>query len=67
LKTNESGLDRIIRVAVGLMLVFLYTSGIANNGLAFVCFALGGILIITGGIGFSPIYALFKIKTKNKK
>jgi hypothetical protein len=66
MKTNESGLDRVIRVTLGLILVMLYSTGFAPGGLGFTCLVIGGILIITGSIGFSPLYALVKIKTKKK-
>ena len=66
MKTNESGLDRVIRVAAGLILVTLYATGIAQGGFGIVSFILGGILIVTGVFGFCPLYDLFKFQTKKK-
>lgn len=66
MKTNESGLDRVIRVTIGLILVTLYATGIAQGGFGIVSFILGGILIVTGVFGFCPVYALFKFQTKKK-
>ncbi len=66
MKTNESGLDRVIRVTIGLILVTLYATGIVQGGFGIVSFILGGILIVTGVFGFCPVYALFKFQTKKK-
>lgn len=63
MKTNESGLDRVIRVAIGVTLITLYASGIAAGWLGVFCLILGGILTLTGAIGFCPLYSIFKFKT----
>jgi hypothetical protein len=64
MKTNESSLDRIIRVVVGALLLALYFLGVVTGGWGIVMIVLGAILLITGVVGFCPLYALFKIKTK---
>lgn len=66
MKTNESGLDRIIRVAIGVTLITLYASGATTSWLGYWFLLLGGILTITGAVGYSPLYALIKFLTKKK-
>ncbi len=66
MKTNESGLDRIIRVAIGVTLITLYASGSTTSWLGYWFLLLGGILTITGAVGYSPLYALIKFLTKKK-
>jgi hypothetical protein len=63
MKTNESGLDRIIRVALGILLVTLYATGVVGGGFGIILTVLGGILIITGAVGFCPLYSIFKLRT----
>ncbi len=63
MKANESNTDRIIRVIAGIILVGLYFMGIITGGLGIVILILGAILLITGVIGFCPLYALLKIRT----
>jgi hypothetical protein len=63
MKLNESGLDRIIRVIVGLVLIALYLMGLIGGGLGIVVVILGAILLITGIVGFCPLYAIFKFHT----
>ncbi|MBA3074324.1 MAG: DUF2892 domain-containing protein [Anaerolineae bacterium] len=60
MKKNESGLDRIVRVAIGVTLITLYASGATTGWLAYLLLLLGGFLTITGAVGFSPLYALIK-------
>ncbi len=61
---NESGIDRIIRVVLGIVLVALYWSGMVAGGLGVVFLVLGIIALVTGIVGFCPLYALLKIRTK---
>ncbi|MCE5208598.1 MAG: DUF2892 domain-containing protein [Chloroflexi bacterium] len=63
MKTNESGLDRIIRVIVGIVLLALYFTGAVTGGLGILFIVLGAVLLLTGIVGFCPLYALLKIKT----
>lgn len=63
MKKNESNLDRIIRAVLGIVLLVLYFTGTVTGGLGIVFVILGAIALITGVIGFCPLYALLKIKT----
>lgn len=63
MKTNESGFDRIIRVALGIVLVTLYAAGVVVGGFGILLTVLGGILIITGAVGFCPLYSILKFRT----
>jgi hypothetical protein len=63
MKKNESGLDRIIRVILGAALVVLSVFQVLSGTLGIVSLVVGAILLITGLIGFCPLYALLKIRT----
>jgi hypothetical protein len=63
MKSNESGADRVIRVIVGIVLFVLYFTGIMSGTLGIILLAVGAILVLTGLIGFCPLYALLKIRT----
>jgi hypothetical protein len=64
MKTNESSLDRIIRVIVGIVLLALYFTGAVTGGIGIVFIVLGAVALLTGLAGFCPVYALLKINTK---
>lgn len=60
---NESTIDRGIRIVVGLLLLFLGFGGYVTGTAGTVLKVLGFIPLLTGLIGFCPLYTLFKIKT----
>lgn len=64
MKTNESAVDRVIRVILGIVLIGLYLLSVVSGWLGIVAVVLGAILVITGIVGFCPLYALLKINTK---
>jgi hypothetical protein len=64
MKTNESSLDRIIRVIFGIALLALYFTGTVTGGIGIVLIVLGAVALLTGLVGFCPLYALLKLNTK---
>lgn len=61
--TNESSLDRVIRVALGILLLVLGWANFVPGTLGIVFRYLGFVPLLTGLLGFCPIYALLKIRT----
>jgi hypothetical protein len=60
---NEASWDRILRVVLGVVLLYLGWSGVVGGGLGTVLKFLGFIPLLTGLIGWCPLYSLFKIRT----
>jgi uncharacterized membrane protein len=65
MKTNESNLDRVIRVIAGIALLVLFFTNVIGGTLGIVLAVVGGVLILTGVVGFCPLYALLKIRTNH--
>lgn len=63
MKINESTLDRGIRIVVGLLLLVLGFGGYVTGTAGTVLKVLGFIPLLTGLIGFCPLYTLFKLNT----
>jgi hypothetical protein len=63
MKTNESMVDRIIRGVAGLVLLAFYFSNTVTGTLGIVLAVVGAIALLTGLIGFCPLYSLLKIQT----
>lgn len=63
MNTNEGTVDRLIRIAVGLVLAILMLTGVVSGLLGWVFLVLGGVLAVTGAVGFCPLYALFGVRT----
>ena len=55
MKRNELGLDRVIRVVVGLVLIGLFAGQVVTGGLGWVVLFIGAALLGTGIIGFCPL------------
>jgi len=66
MKQNESNVDRIIRVVFGIVLLFLGFGGALSGTLAIVADVLGFVLLLTGAVGFCPLYTFFKFSTLKK-
>jgi hypothetical protein len=65
-RVNESTTDRIIRVILGIALLVLGWANIVPGTLGIVFRYLGLVPLLTGLIGFCPLYALAKIRTNKK-
>jgi hypothetical protein len=65
--TNESRLDRAIRIGVGLLMLAASWTGLASgiSGIALELF--GWVPLVTGLIGWSPLYALLGISSRQPR
>lgn len=64
MQVNEAVWDRVIRVVVGLVLLYLGWAGVATGTLGSVFKWLGFLPLITGLIGYCPAYTLLGMKTR---
>jgi hypothetical protein len=62
MKMNSGGIDRTLRVIVGLVLI-----GLAASGMVGVWGYIGVVPLLTGVVGFCPAYALFGMNTCGMK
>ena len=61
LTRNEGGLDRVFRIALGLVLI---VSGyVAGGTWGVILYVIALVPLLTGVIGWCPIYSLFHIDT----
>jgi thiol:disulfide interchange protein len=67
MKPNVGGLDRVLRIIVGLVLLALGIFIIKPIGLTIAAIGLGAILFLTGLFRFCALYPLFKINTHRVK
>lgn len=61
---NEASWDRIVRVLVGVVLLYLGWSGTVAGTPGTIIKWLGFLPLLTGLVGWCPAYTLFRIKTK---
>ncbi len=62
-KMNEANWDRIARVVLGLALLFLGWGGVVTGGWGVFLKIIGFVPLLTGLVGWCPIYMLLKFRT----
>ncbi len=70
MKPNESGADRATRVVVGiiaLILAFVVLGAMDANITGIIVAVIGGIMVLTGAVGYCPAYSLVGLSTCKKK
>lgn len=65
MKINGSGWDSVFRIFSGFFLLYLGLGGELTGALAALAVILGLFLLLTGVIGFCPLYILFKRKLEH--
>lgn len=63
MRVNEAGWDRVLRVVLGLVLLILGWGGIVGGGWGTAFKILGFVPLLTGLVGWCPLYALLKVRT----
>jgi hypothetical protein len=60
---NEAGWDRIVRIVLGVALLYLGWADVVTGGWGTFLKFIGFVPLLTGLIGFCPIYAILKVRT----
>lgn len=60
---NVGNIDRILRAAVGALLLLLVIFGSIGGGLAWVAGVVGVVMLATAGMKFCPAYRLLGVNT----
>lgn len=63
MKRNMSDLDRIVRLVISALFVYLYFGGIVTGTFGIVLLVLAGVFTLTAVVAFCPLYAPFKFST----
>ena len=67
MKKNVGSIDRIVRIAVAVLIVVLYFSGQLSGTIAVVLLVLAGIFVATSFMSFCPLYLPFGFSTAKKE
>ena len=66
MSANEASWDRIVRVVLGAVLLFLGFGSTISGALGVIVGIVGAVLVVTGVVGFCPLYSLLKIRTNEE-
>ena len=66
MKKNMGSTDKIVRIALAVIIAILYFTNIISGTLAIVLGIFAGIFIITSFVSFCPLYAPFGFSTRKK-
>lgn len=67
MELNVGGVDRTVRVLIGLLLIGLGLFHVFKGTAALVGYIVGAIAIVTGLVRFCPAWKLFGINTSHAK
>ena len=67
MKSNMGSVDRIIRIVLAAAVAVLYFTHVLTGTSAIVLGIVGAIFLVTGILGFCPLYAPFGISTRRRK
>lgn len=60
---NEAGWDRVVRIVLGAVMLYLGWSGVVGGTLGVILQWLGFVPLATGILGWCPLYALARFRT----
>lgn len=63
MKRNMGIADRIIRILLAAGFAYLYFADVVTGTIGLILVILGGVFVLTGLIGFCPLYTIFRINT----
>lgn len=67
MKANMGTADKVIRIAIALVIIALYYTGQLSGTMAIVLLVFAGIFIATSFISFCPLYLPFSFSTRKKE
>jgi hypothetical protein len=67
MKANIGSSDKLVRLALAIILIVLFYKEIVTGTLGIVALVLALLLTVTSLINFCPLYGIFKINTAIKK
>jgi hypothetical protein len=64
MKLNTGSADRIIRILIAVVIAVLYFTSVISGTLAIILLVFAAIMLVTGLVGFCPLYAMLGLNTK---
>ncbi len=62
---NEHPVDRLVRIVLGIVLGAVALGGAVTAPLSYLAVVVAAIALVTGIVGFCPLYALLRVSTRS--
>lgn len=66
MKKNMGVVDRVIRILLAVVVLVLYLTGQLTGTAAIILGILAAVFVVTGLVGFCPLYTPFNLSTKQQ-
>ncbi len=63
LQINEGPIDRAVRIVLGIAVLAAAAAGLIAAPIVYVAFFVGALALVTGIVGFCPLYAILRLST----
>ncbi len=60
---NVGGIERPVRIGAGVLAIMAGLFGGLSGAMSGIAFGVGAILVLTGAVGYCPLFTLFGIST----
>jgi hypothetical protein len=67
MKPNVGTIDKIIRIALAVLVAVLYFTNVISGTLGIILLVLAAVLVLTSLVSFCPIWAILGVNTGKKK
>lgn len=67
MKKNVGSTDKVVRLALAIVLILLFYKEVLTGALGIVALVLALVLTVTSLVSFCPLYTLFGLKTTKKE
>ncbi|MGB8217637.1 MAG: DUF2892 domain-containing protein [Candidatus Methanoperedens sp.] len=67
MEKNAGMVDRIVRVVIGIVLLYAVATGMVSGIVMYVAGLLGIMMLVTAALAYCPLYPAMKVNTESKE
>ncbi len=67
MEKNAGTVDRVVRVVIGIVLLYAVATGKVSGIVMYVAGLLGIMMLVTAALAYCPLYPVMKINTASKE
>lgn len=67
MEKNAGTIDRVVRVVIGIILLYAVATGMVNGIVMYIAGLIGIMMLVTAALAYCPLYPAMKIDTASKE